>query len=372
MKEAVKARKESKICSCARFSTLIKCSVMKKCQTMKKIFLLLIVLTLVSSCSKKEELYKETRVIMGTYVTITLNEDGKSQQDLTSAGGDAFSQVEKVDRLMSTYKPESNLSRINRSAGIAPVKADPEVIDNIEKAIYVAKLTDGAFDVTVGPLVNAWKIGSRDARVPSPDEIKRALSLVGYRNIDINKKDGTVFINKRGASIDLGGIAKGYASDRAVEVLRKAGIKGGIVACAGDIKVFGLRPDGAPWTVGIQHPRREDGALMAKITLTDAALSTSGDYERYFMKDGVRYHHIIDPRTGYPARGLMSVTVLSRESWLSDSMATGLFVMGPDKAYALALKHPEFEVLMITGAGKVLATGRFKGIQVEPVEPDKK
>jgi FAD:protein FMN transferase len=345
---------------------------MKKNFIMKKIFLLLIILTLVSSCSKKEELYKETRVIMGTYVTITLNKGGKSQKDLTRAASDAFAQITKVDELMSTYKPQSNLSRINQSSGIAPVPADPEVIYNIEKALYVARLTDGAFDVTVGPLVNAWKIGSKDARVPSPDEIKRALSLVGYRNIEIDKKAGTVFIDKRGASIDLGGIAKGYASDRAVSVLRKEGIKGGIVACAGDVKVFGLRPDGTPWTIGIQHPRKEDGALMAKLTLTDSAVSTSGDYERYFIKDGVRYCHIMNPKTGYPARGLMSVTVAAKDSWLADSMATGLFVMGPDKAYALALKHPEIEVLMITDAGKVLATGRFKGLQIEPVESRRK
>jgi thiamine biosynthesis lipoprotein len=342
---------------------------MKKDFIMKKIFLLLIILTLVSSCSKKEGLYKETRVIMGTYITITLNESGKSQDDLTKAAGDAFAQIEKVDELMSTYKPGSNLSKINQSAGVAPVPADPEVIDNIEKALYVARLTDGAFDVTVGPLVNAWKIGSKDARVPSPDEIRKALTLVGWQNIEIDKHAGTVFIKKRGASIDLGGIAKGYASDMAVEVLQKAGIKGGIVACAGDVKVFGLRPNGTPWTVGIQHPRKEDGELMAKLTLTDAALSTSGDYERYFIKDGVRYHHIIDPRTGYPARGMMSVTALAKDSWLADSMATGLFVLGPDKAYALALKHPEIEVLMITDTGKVLATGRFKGLQIEPVEP---
>jgi FAD:protein FMN transferase len=345
---------------------------MKKNFIMEKISLLLIIVTLVSSCSKKEELYKETRVIMGTYVTITLNGSGKSQDDLTRAASDAFAQITKVDELMSTYKPQSNLSRINQVAGIVPVPADPEVIYNIEKALYVAKLTDGAFDVTIGPLVNAWKIGSKDARVPSPDEIRKALALVGWQNIEIDKHAGTVFVKKRGASIDLGGIAKGYASDRAVEVLRKAGIKGGIVACAGDVKVFGLRPDGTPWTVGIQHPRKEDGALMAKLTLTDSAVSTSGDYERYFIKDGVRYCHIMNPKTGYPARGLMSVTALAKDSWLADSMATGLFVMGPDKAYALALKHPEIEVLMVTDTGKVLATGRFKGIQVEPVEPDNK
>ncbi|MGC2423239.1 MAG: FAD:protein FMN transferase [Nitrospirota bacterium] len=338
---------------------------------MKKISLLLITLLLVSSCSKKAGLCKETRVIMGTYVTITLNESGKSQDYLTKAASDAFAQITKVDNLMSTYKPESNLSKINQAAGVAPVPADPEVIDVIEKALYVSRLTDGAFDVTVGPLVNAWKIGSKDARVPSPNEIKKALALVGWQNIEIDKHAGTVFIKKRGASIDLGGIGKGYASDMAVRVLKKAGIKGGIVACAGDIKLFGLRPDGTPWTVGIQHPRKEYGALMAKLPLTDSAVSTSGDYERYFIKGGVRYHHILDPRTGYPARGLMSVTVVSKESWLSDSMGK-LFVLGPEKAYALALKHPEIEVLMITGAGKVLATGRFKGLKVEPVEPDKK
>jgi FAD:protein FMN transferase len=333
---------------------------------MKKLSILLIALLILSSCAKKEGLYKETRVIMGTYVTITARESGKSKDELTKAVSDAFAEITKVDELMSTYKRESNLSKINWLSGVTPVQADQEVIDNVEKAIYIGDMTDGAFDVTVGPVVHAWKIGSEQARLPSMDEINKALALVGYKNIVIDKKAGTVFIKKQGGAIDLGGIAKGYASDKAVDSFKKSGIKGGIVAVAGDVKVFGLRPDGKPWGVGIQHPRKE-GELMAELPVTDAAVSTSGDYERYFIKDGVRYHHIMDPKTGYPARGLMSVTVLSKDSWLSDSMATGLFVLGPDKAYALAREHPEFEVLMITSEGKVLATGRFKDLKVAKV-----
>ncbi len=334
---------------------------------MKKILCLLICLFAVCSCARGNGLYTETRVIMGTYVTITLNRSGKTEDELAKTAGDAFARITRVDDLMSTYKPMSNLSRINAASGIAPVPADPEVIENIEDASYVSRLTGGAFDVTVGPLVNAWEIGSKDAHIPSPGTIKRALSLVGRQNIVVDRKAGTVFLKKRGASIDLGAIAKGYASDRAVAALLEDGIKGGIVACAGDIKTFGTKPDGSPWTVGIQNPRGPEGAVVAKLPLTDTAISTSGDYERFFIKDGKRYCHIMDPHTGYPASGLMSVTVLAKDSWLADSMGTALFVLGPKKAYALALKHPELEVLMITDSGKVLATGRFRGMKIAPV-----
>ena len=140
------------------------------------------------------------------------------------------------------------------------------------------------------------------------------------------------------------------------------------MACAGDLKLFGKRPDGKPWSVGIQHPREKD-TLMAKVDVTDRAVSTSGDYERYFIKDGVRYHHIIDPATGYPARGLVSVTVMAKDSWLADSLATGLFVLGPKKAWVVANAHPEVEVLMVGSDGKVMATGRFRGVAVKPVKP---
>jgi thiamine biosynthesis lipoprotein len=320
-----------------------------------------------AGCPRPPRVYKDTRVIMGTYVSITAVAEGATDEAARAAVSAAFDEITRVDLLMSTYKPESQLSQVNRMAGMRPVRVDRELIDTVEDALYVSRLTGGAFDPTVGPLVRLWKIGSDEARIPDKEETDSARKLVDYSQVEVNRTRQTIYIRKKGMSIDLGGIAKGYAADRAVAALKARGIRGGIVAVAGDIKLFGSREDGKPWNIGIQHPREKDG-LLCTLTLHDAATSSSGDYERYFIKDGVRYHHILDPRTGRPARGLISVTVIARDSWLADGMATGLFVMGPDKGYKLAEGHPEIEVLMVTSDGKILATGRFKDTKIEPVK----
>jgi thiamine biosynthesis lipoprotein len=307
---------------------------------------------------------------MGTYVTITAVTDGKTDDEARGAVDAAFDEITRVDTLMSTYKPESQLSEVNRMAGVRPVRVDPELIDTVQDAVYVSRLTGGAFDPTVGPLIKLWKIGSDEAALPASEAIDRVRGLVNYTQIELDRARSTVYIKKRGMSIDLGGIAKGYASDRAVAALKARGIRGGIVACAGDLKLFGSREDHKPWSVGIQHPRDKEG-LLCTLSLNDAATSTSGDYERYFMEGGVRYHHILDPKTGYPARGLISVTVLAKDSWLADAIATGLFVMGPEKAYRLSQVHPEIEVLMVTDKGGILATGRFKQMNIGPVKVER-
>jgi len=322
---------------------------------------------LFAGCGREGGLYKETRTIMGTYVTITAERGGLPEIVVRAAVSDAFAEIGRVDDLMSTYKPESQLSLVNSRAGEGPVRVDPELADTVKDALDVAKMTGGGFDPTVEPLVKLWGIASKDARVPPETEIKKAISLVDYREVAVDLAGSTVEIKKKGMSIDLGGIAKGYAADRAVEALRKAGITAGIVAVAGDLRLFGKRPDGRLWRIGIQHPRAKD-ELIAKLDVTDAATSTSGDYERYFIKDGVRYHHILDPKTGYPARGLVSVSVLAPKSWLADSLATGLFVMGPSRAFAFAKEHPEIEVLMVKDDGTVLATGRFEKLGLAHVE----
>lgn len=337
--------------------------------SLKSILLIIALIFILAACASKQEdgLVKDTRVIMGTYVTISVVKNGMTGDEAMAAINGAFDQITKVDKLMSTYKPESQLSMINKNAGIAPVKADPEVIAVIEKAIEVAKTTDGAFDPTVGPLVRLWGVGGKDANVPDSKKVQDAMPEVGYGKVEVDRDAGTVFIKKKGMSIDLGAIAKGYAADLAVNALQESGIKGGIVAVAGDLKLFGLRHGGSLWRVGIQHPREKDGVLVT-LKLTSTAISTSGDYERYFIKDGVRYCHIMDPRTGYPAKGLVSVTVLANDSWLADSMATGIFVLGPEKGYALAMAHPEIEVLMVGLDGKILATGRFKSLGIQPLQ----
>lgn len=320
-------------------------------------------------CAREDSLYKETRTMMGTYVTITVERSGLPEILARAAARDAFAEIERVDRLMSTYKPESELSEVNLRAGEGPVRVDPELAETVGRALDVSRMTDGGFDPTIGPLVKLWGIASKDERVPAKGEIEDALGLVDYRQVEVDLGASTVEINKKGMSIDLGGIAKGYAADRAVEALEKAGVTAGIVAVAGDLRLFGKRADGSPWRIGIQHPRDKDG-LIARLGLTDAATSTSGDYERYFMKDGVRYHHIIDPRTGYPARGLVSVSVIAGSSWLADSLATGLFVMGPEKAYEFAKGHPEIETLMVRDDGAALATGRFKSLGLDSLDVD--
>lgn len=338
--------------------------------TARLLYIILILMLMpAASCTRDSGTYKETRTIMGTYVTITAERGELPEVLVRKAVADGFAEVERVDRLMSTYKPDSELSRINRQAGMAPVKVDPEVIDTVSLALDVASETGGSFDPTVGPLVKLWGIASKSARVPSGAEIADALTHVGYGEVIVDRAASTVFIKRPGMSIDLGGIAKGYASDRAAGAMKKAGVRGGIVAVAGDLLLFGSHSDGSPWRVGIQHPR-DKSATLARLELSDAAISTSGDYERFFMKDGVRYHHILDPRTGKPARGLMSVSVVAPTSVQADSLATGFFVMGPERAMEFALAHPEVDVLMVTSEGKVLATGRFKAMETAPVKPD--
>jgi len=317
-----------------------------------------LVCLIAASCAKDAGLMKSTRVIMGTYVTITVNREGLTDDKAREAVAAAYAEVERVDRLMSTYKPESDLSKVNKEAGIRPVKVDPEVVDCVARALGIAMATDGSFDPTVGPLVRLWGVGSDHAKVPAEYEIRASLARVDYRKVVVDKPASTVFIKDKAMGLDLGGIAKGYASDLAVAALKRRGVKGAIVACAGDIRLFGVREGGAPWRVGVQHPR-DKAALLTELDLTDGAVSTSGDYERFFIKDGVVYHHIMDPRTGGPARGLVSVTILAREAWLADSLATGLFVLGPERALAYARAHPEIEVLMVGLDGKLMATGRF-------------
>ena len=331
-------------------------------------YILILAIAIVSvGCSRDAGTYKDTRVIMATYVTITADRSGLPEDKVIAAVNSGFAEITRVDNLMSVYKPESQLSLINAGSGAMPVKADPEVIDCIEKSVRVSELTGGSFDTTVGPLVKLWKIGSDAAHVPDAADIDRAKALVDYRKIVIDRAAGTVFLKQKGMSVDLGGIAKGYSADRAVEALKKAGIRGAVVSVAGDIKAFGTRPDGKPWKVGVQHPR-DKSAVIAEVALKDEAVSTSGDYERYFRKAGKRYSHIIDPRTGYPVqKGLISVTVVAKESWSADAMGK-LFVLGPEEAYQLALAHPEIEVLMVDKDGKTYATGRFRDMNVGPVK----
>lgn len=294
---------------------------------------------------------------MYTIVSITVSSD--SEEKATRAIDNAFKELDRLAGLLNFYSEDSEVSMINRNAGIRPVRVSSDTLDIIEKALYVSAQTYGAFDVTVGPVVKLWDFQNKV--IPDEDILREKLKYVGYKNIIVDKKQSTVFLRKKGAQIDLGGIIKGYAADRAAEVLIKNSIKSGIVAVGGDIKTFGNRPDGKPWNVGIQNPRQKgkDDEIFAVVDLSDMAISTSGDYERFFVKDGKWYHHLLNPKTGYPVYECRSVTVIAKDAVFTDAFATGVFVLGPQKGMDI-LKRLGFDGVIVDKNGKIFVTEGIK------------
>jgi thiamine biosynthesis lipoprotein len=321
---------------------------------------LVLSLSLLSSCSRnRQSVYRKAKPLMDTIVTITVVAD--SGRDAEKAIEDAFATIERFGERINFFSDGSELSSINRNAGIKEVKVSPETFDVIENALRVAEKTDGAFDPTIGPEIGLWDF-YRKIR-PSEADVRRKMPLVNYKEVVIDKTRSTVFLRKRGMLMDLGAIAKGYAADLAVAALKRDGIGAGIVANAGDIRTFGLKPDGRPWTVGIRNPRQKDETdeIFAEIRLSDKAISTSGDYERYFIEDGRRFHHILDPKTGYPAMLCRSVSIIAGEGVLTDSFSTAIFVLGPEKGLKLA-RQLGMDAIIIDSAGGLRTTPGLKGI----------
>jgi thiamine biosynthesis lipoprotein len=300
---------------------------------------------LLAACGREARepaLYKKTRLLMDTAVTITVSAASEAQAE--AAVEAAFAEIRRIGALIDFFDPKSELSAINAAAGIAPVKVSPDTLELVKAALGAAALTGGAFDPTVGAITALYDFVKKTR--PTDAEIKLKLPLVDYRKVVLDETASTVMLKERGMLMDLGGIAKGFAADKAVSVLAARGIKSALVACAGDIHAMGQRPGGGKWRVGIRAPRgvrpqasmgdRND--LAGVLALENMSVSTSGDYERYFMERGVRYHHIIDPRTGYPARGFQSVTIVVPLGAIADSRPLALFVLGPERAPAAARK----------------------------------
>ncbi len=312
-----------------------------------------------SSCnSNKFSTYKKTKALMDTFVSITVVSDSEDKAE--SSIDNAFSAIEHFGDLINFFSDRSELSSININAGLKEVEVSPETLDIIEKAIYVSEKSGGAFDATVGPLIKLWNFHKKVK--PSDAEIRKNLPLVNYRNIVINRDRSTVFLRKKGMLLDLGGIAKGYAADLAVEVLRKGGINSGIVAIAGDIRAFGLKPDGKPWNIGIKNPRQNNDSdeIIARIKLNDRAISTSGDYERFFLQDGKRFHHLLDPKTGYPADRCRGVSIITDKGVFADAFSTAVFVLGTGNGLKL-VRETGMDAIVIDSSGIIHATDGLKG-----------
>jgi len=322
--------------------------------------LLFLACLLLCSCSpQKERVFKKSKITMDTVVAITVISDAEDRAD--RAIDAAFSRIDALDKTLNFFSDTSELSRINAQAGVAPVTVSSETVEVIARAVDTSAKTEGAFDVTVGPEIMLWDFVAKT--MPDEKTVKERLPLVNYKNILIDKEKSTVFLTQRGMRADLGAIAKGFAADKAVAELKRQGIRAGLVAVAGDIRAFGLKPDGSGWKVGIRNPRtsgKDDDGILATTELRDMAISTSGDYERYFIKDGVRYHHILDPKTGYPAGRSRSATVIAKEGTDTDSFSTAVFVLGPEKGIRV-LEEMGFEGMIIDKDGQVHATPGLKG-----------
>lgn len=302
--------------------------------SIRPLLFLPLLMLLVSACSgTKSHTYQKSKALMDTFVTITVVSD--SEKAAGTAIEYAFTRLEQFGNMINFFSPDSELAMINKNAGVTATRVSPETFDLIDKALYVAEKSHGAFDPTIGPVMKLWDFHAEIK--PEDAEVKKNLPLVNYRSVRIDRKQSTVFLTRKGMLLDLGGIAKGYAADLAVETLKKQGIRSGLVAIAGDIKTFGSRPDGKPWNIGIRNPRQKTGKdeIIATVPLSGKAISTAGDYERFFIRDGQRYHHIMDPATGYPAYGTRSVSVVADSGVFADGFDNALFVLGPEKGLKL-------------------------------------
>jgi thiamine biosynthesis lipoprotein len=258
-------------------------------------------------------------------------------------------EMRRTDELMSTYKPESELSQVNAHAFERPVAVDPEIILVVERGLEMSRLSGGAFDITYASV--GYLYDYRTHQHPSERQIAAALPGVDYRQVQVDRERHTIRFLRKGVRIDLGGIAKGYAVDRSIERLQALGIRNAMVNAGGDTRLLGDRR-GKPWIVGIRDPRN-DGRMVTRLPLADEAISTSGDYERYFEEGGVRYHHILVPGTGHPAKEVRSATVLGADATLTDALSTTVFVLGVERGMQLVARLPGVEAVVVDAEGRI-------------------
>jgi thiamine biosynthesis lipoprotein len=296
---------------------------------------------------------------MGAEVRVTVwTTDDRVAYDAFDA---VFAELDRLDALLSVWKPGSDVLRLNAAAGKAPVAVSTETIEILETAQRVSVWTAGKFDITFGALSDVWKFDhDQDNRVPSAAAIAARLPLVDHHRIVVDASARTAFIEREGMRIHLGGIGKGYAVDRAVALMRAYGISDFMVQFGGDLYVSGVAGDG-PWRLGINDPRGAPDDSFATLELRDATFSTSGDYERFFIADDVRYHHLLDPQTGQPARGSRSVTIVAASAMLADALSTGVFIMGAHNGMALIERLPEVEAVIVSADNEVLISRGLRG-----------
>jgi len=297
---------------------------------------------------------------MGTEIALTAWTSDDSRTEAAFAA--VFGEFDRLDAMMSVWTDGSDIVRLNEAAGGHPVPVSTETREVLRVARQVSEWTDGRFDVTFAALSGLWKFDNQDKddRIPDRREIEKRLPLINYRDVEVDDQKGTAFLKRKGMRVNLGGIGKGYAVDRSVEILRRSGMRDFMIQAGGDMYVAGRRGD-RPWRLGIRDPRGPADRSFAMLDLTDGTFSTSGDYERFFMKDGRRYHHILDLSVGEPARGCRSVTLVTERAVIADALAKGVFILGPDAGMALIERTPGVQGVIVSAKNEVLISSGLRG-----------
>ncbi len=307
--------------------------------------------------SFSQQIHKRTLTLMGSRFDITVV--AKDQISADTYIDAAITEIQRIEKLISSWDKESQTSLINSNAGIQPVKVDDELFGLVQRAIGISKLTDGAFDISYASMDRIWKFDGSMTQMPSASEIKASVAKVGYKNIILNKEESTVFLSQKGMKIGFGAIGKGYAADKAKKLLISKGVTAGIINASGDMNTWGKQPDGSDWKVAITNPLNKNNAF-ALLPVIDKAVVTSGNYEKYVIFDDKRYAHIIDPRTGYPATGIVSVTVFAPKAELADALATSVFVMGIEVGLNRINQLASIECIIVDDQGNIHTSNTIK------------
>jgi len=297
---------------------------------------------------------QETKTVnlMGSVFQITLvdKDSVSAHQNIQKV----VAEIERIENLISEWRPETPISQINQNAGIKPVKVDKEVFEITKKAIYFSKITKGAFDISIVAMDKIWKFDGSMEQLPARKNIRKSIEKVNYKNIILDSVNSTIFLSKKGMKIGFGSIGKGYAADKGRQLMQSLGIKGGIINAAGDIATWGTQLNGKPWKIGVNNPFETGETIEVLEFSTNKAVTTSGNYEKYVEFKGKRYSHIINPKTGIPSTGLTSVTIIGENAEMCNGFSTSVMVLGLKKGLKLMKKHPEYNYIILTTEEKVI------------------
>ncbi|WP_225986530.1 FAD:protein FMN transferase [Rufibacter sp. LB8] len=314
---------------------------------------LLLLFLLLTFTTQAQVLRKRTVKLMGSRFDISIVAADKATAEKSI--DEVVAEVTRIEHLISDWIPETQISEVNRMAGIAPVQVDAEVFALTERALCLSKITKGGFDISFAAMDLIWKFDGSMEAMPSPEAVKKSVEKVGYKNIILDKKNSTIFLKKKGMKIGFGALGEGYATDRCRDLMLAKGIKAGIVNGSGDMTTWGTQPDGTDWMIGITNPLDRD-TLLAVVPLKEGAVVTSGSYEKFVEFNGKRYSHIINPATGYPVTGLTSVTVFGPSAEIANGFSTSIMVLGQKKGLKLLKKYPNYRCLLITDKGEVITS----------------